>query len=30
MFLKNNPDVESFSEGEGMFRKIVLKPKKTK
>jgi spoIIIJ-associated protein len=26
--LKNNPDVETFSEGEGMFRKVGVKPKK--
>jgi spoIIIJ-associated protein len=25
--LKNNPDVETFSEGEGMFRKVGIKPK---
>ena len=29
LFLKNNPGVETFSEGEGNFRKIVLKPRKT-
>jgi spoIIIJ-associated protein len=26
--LKNEPDVETFSEGEGMFRKVGVKPKK--
>ncbi len=28
MFLKNDPSVESVSEGEGRFRKIVLLPRK--
>lgn len=26
--IKNDPDVETFSEGEGMFRKVGIKPKK--
>jgi spoIIIJ-associated protein len=28
MFLKDNTEVETFSEGEGAFRKVVIKPKK--
>jgi spoIIIJ-associated protein len=28
MFLKDNTGVETFSEGEGAFRKVVIKPKK--
>lgn len=28
--LKNDPDVETFSEGEGMFRKVAIKPKDNK
>ncbi|MFH1368987.1 MAG: RNA-binding cell elongation regulator Jag/EloR [Elusimicrobiota bacterium] len=28
LFLKNDPDVETFSEGDGQFRKVIIKPKK--
>jgi spoIIIJ-associated protein len=30
LYLKTEPDIETYSEGEGNFRKVVVKPKKDK